>query len=113
MAQEVHKPLPISVMSEEEIRIDSIWRKRDEELDYWLREHLGPLEAKDLSIHEIDRGGGGFSTIIYDIEGQSAVLINTDTTATTPEDSHCYVMIEPKVLMKLNEIVNKSGRRED
>jgi hypothetical protein len=82
-------------------RIDSIWKKQEEELWYWIKEHLGELEAKNISVHKIDRGGGGFSTIIYDIDDKSAVLIQTDTTAPTAKESHEYMMIEPKVLEKL------------
>lgn len=89
-----------------EQRIESIWKHHEQEITYWLREHFGPLESKNVSIHEIDRGCGGFSTIIFDMDDKSAVLIQTDTTAMTAEDSHDYMMIEPKVLAKLASLVN-------
>lgn len=99
----------MSTTIEDDKRIDSIWEKQMEELVYWLREHLGPLEAKNVSIHEIDRGGGVYSTIIFDMDEKSAVLIQTDTTAPTAEESHDHMMIEPKVLEKLAGIFNQAS----
>jgi hypothetical protein len=90
----------------DEQRIESIWKHHEHEMTYWLREHFGPLEAKNVSIHEIERGGGAFSTIIFDMDEKSAVLIQTDTTAMTPKDSHEYMMIEPIILAKLASLIN-------
>lgn len=81
--------------------VEAIWKKQKEELFYWICEHLDGLEARNVSIHEIEMSDGRYSHIIYDIDDKAAVLIETDTTASNVKESHKYMMIEPSVLSKL------------
>ena len=94
---------------EKEQTIDAIWKRRDDELAYWINEHLHGLESKNFSIHQIDRGGGGFTTILFDSDSMSAVMLKTDTTAMSAESSHEYMMLEPEDLKKLAELFSAAN----
>ena len=88
-------------------RVDAIWEKQTDEMCYWLKEFTGGLCAKNVSLHEVEIGGGEYFTIIYDLDDHCAVLIRTDTTAMTAEDSHQYMMIDEEVIAKLASIFNQ------
>lgn len=94
---------------EKEQTIDAIWKRRDDELAYWINEQLYGLESENFSIHVIDRGGGGFTTILFDSDNRSAVMLKTDTTAMSAESSHEYMMLEPEDLKKLAELFSAAN----
>ena len=92
----------------DEKRMEAIWQHQEHELFYWIREHINGLAAANLSIHNIDCGGGSHVAIIYDIDEKSGVIIKTDTTSPTPKQSHEYMMIEPIVFKKIAELYNQN-----
>jgi hypothetical protein len=71
-----------------------------EETEYWLAEWMDGCESRNVSIHRMQHTGMEH-TIIFDMDDKTAVLIETDTTARTAEESHKYMMIEERVLEKL------------
>ena len=89
-------------------RLDAIWEKQTEEMIYWLKEFTGGLCAKNVSVHEVEIGGGEYFTILYDLDDHCAVLIRTDTEAMTVQGSHRYMMVDRPIIAKLASIFNQS-----
>lgn len=88
-----------------------IWKLAESKLHYWIREHLWALEAKSISIHELERGGGLFSFLLFDQDDKSCVVINIDTTYLSfPERAVDECMLEPKIVEKIANLYNENSK---
>lgn len=69
--------------------------------NYWVDFYLNDMGSKNVSVHNAGEFDGIESTIIYDEDNQEAVVIETDTTAKTVNQSHKYMSLETEVIAKL------------
>jgi len=84
-------------------RLESIWRKQRDEREYWTNEWLDGCGCENISVHHIN-GQEIQWTLIFDLDGKDAVLIETDSTAATAEESHKYAMLDSKIVEKLAKL---------